>query len=76
MLHSVSLLLVYSAECIKVAPGYDTAVKSSWNNVFWRIFHVSCYPLAHPTPPLEPRQIQMCRTATDEEKEYKEVKNM
>ena len=45
MLHLVtsfcSSLLMYGAECIKFTPGYDSAVKSSWNYVFWQIFRVS-----------------------------------
>ena len=45
MLHLVTSfcrpLLVYGAECIKFTPGYDNALKSSWNYVFWKIFHVS-----------------------------------
>ena len=31
-------LLVYGAECIKFTPGYDNAVKSSWNYVFLENF--------------------------------------
>ena len=35
-------LLVYGAECISFTPGYDNAVKSSWNYVFFgKIFRVS-----------------------------------
>ena len=45
MLHLVTSfcrpLLVYGAECITFTPGYDNAVRSSWNYVFWKIFHVS-----------------------------------
>jgi len=45
MLHLVTSfcrpLLVYGAECITFTPGYDNAVRSSWNYVFWKKFFMS-----------------------------------